>query len=72
MPCTGNGGYGRLGHKEQKDEFKPKRIETFTQRTPVATEIVRAVHTGPLPSQLPALVALQQSAISLQCLDFDC
>ncbi|KAM7257154.1 hypothetical protein ACFE04_012895 [Oxalis oulophora] len=25
----GNGGYGRLGHREQKDEFSPRRIDVF-------------------------------------------
>ncbi|XRB15830.1 RCC2-like protein [Pseudoscourfieldia marina] len=28
----GFGGYGRLGHKEQKDEMTPRRLETFTNR----------------------------------------
>ena len=28
----GFGGYGRLGHKEQKDEMVPRRIELFTNR----------------------------------------
>ena len=32
MYSWGNGGYGRLGHKEQKDEFKPRQIEVFTHR----------------------------------------
>jgi len=34
----GFGGYGRLGHKEQKDEFKPRKIEmkVFTPVTDIA------------------------------------
>lgn len=28
----GYGGYGRLGHSEQKDEWKPRRIDLFTKR----------------------------------------
>lgn len=27
----GNGGYGRLGHREQKDEFAPRRVDVFTR-----------------------------------------
>ncbi|XP_059633876.1 uncharacterized protein LOC132276462 [Cornus florida] len=27
----GFGGYGRLGHKEQKDEFLPRRVDVFTK-----------------------------------------
>ena len=33
--AAGNGGYGRLGHNVQKDEFSPRQIETFTGRMPV-------------------------------------
>lgn len=32
---AGNGGYGRLGHKEQKDEFSPKKVEVLSGRMPV-------------------------------------
>ena len=39
--CAGNGGYGRLGHVKQQDEFKPRNIETFNQRNPVAPDVVR-------------------------------
>lgn len=28
----GYGGYGRLGHREQKDEFAPRRVDIFTNR----------------------------------------
>ncbi|KAM3341704.1 protein RCC2 [Capsicum galapagoense] len=28
----GFGGYGRLGHREQKDEFAPRRVEVFTRQ----------------------------------------
>ncbi|KAK2446473.1 ultraviolet-B receptor UVR8 [Trifolium repens] len=28
----GYGGYGRLGHREQKDEFSPRRVDIFTNR----------------------------------------
>ncbi|KAI3733244.1 hypothetical protein L1987_64464 [Smallanthus sonchifolius] len=27
----GFGGYGRLGHREQKDEFSPRRVDVFTK-----------------------------------------
>jgi hypothetical protein len=37
---SGNGGYGRLGHVKQQDEFKPRNIETFNQRVPVAPDVV--------------------------------
>ena len=37
---AGNGGYGRLGHVKQQDEFKPRKIETFNQRVPVAPDVV--------------------------------
>lgn len=33
--CAGNGGYGRLGHTQQKDEFSPKQVETLKGRMPV-------------------------------------
>lgn len=36
----GNGGYGRLGHKIQKDEFAPKRVETLQARLAVAKDPV--------------------------------
>eukprot|EP00201_Polytomella_parva_P011934 CAMPEP_0175059402 /NCGR_PEP_ID=MMETSP0052_2-20121109/12413_1 /TAXON_ID=51329 ORGANISM="Polytomella parva, Strain SAG 63-3" /NCGR_SAMPLE_ID=MMETSP0052_2 /ASSEMBLY_ACC=CAM_ASM_000194 /LENGTH=477 /DNA_ID=CAMNT_0016324949 /DNA_START=27 /DNA_END=1457 /DNA_ORIENTATION=- len=36
----GNGGYGRLGHKIQQDEFKPRRIDTFTGRNAVPRDAV--------------------------------
>jgi hypothetical protein len=35
---TGNGGFGRLGHKVQKDEFKPKPLEEFRGRISVAAD----------------------------------
>nr|XP_004238336.1 protein RCC2 [Solanum lycopersicum] len=28
----GFGGYGRLGHREQKDEFAPRRVDVFTRQ----------------------------------------
>lgn len=39
----GFGGYGRLGHKEQKDEWVPRRIDTFheTNRLP-STAVIAA------------------------------
>ena len=37
---AGNGGYGRLGHVKQEDSFKPKLIESFGQRAPVAPHVV--------------------------------
>lgn len=41
--AIGNGGYGRLGHVKQEDSFKPKLIETFNQRVPVAPTVVSAL-----------------------------
>lgn len=38
----GNGGYGRLGHTVQQDEFKPRKIETFSGRMPVAEDSIVA------------------------------
>ena len=35
MTVAGNGGYGRLGHEVQQDEFKPKQIQRLTGRTAV-------------------------------------
>lgn len=40
---AGNGGYGRLGHVKQQDEFKPRNVETFSQRVPVAPDVVSVV-----------------------------
>lgn len=33
--CAGNGGYGRLGHSVQKDEFTPKLVDALRGRMPV-------------------------------------
>lgn len=39
---AGNGGYGRLGHNIQQDEFTPKKVQALTGRMPVAhNSIVR-------------------------------
>lgn len=38
----GNGGYGRLGHKIQQDEDKPRKIEVFTRRNLVPADAVLA------------------------------
>lgn len=41
--CAGNGGYGRLGHEVQQDEFKPRQIQRMTGRTAADPKsIVRA------------------------------
>ena len=46
---SGNGGYGRLGHSVQQDEFKPRKIETLTGRMPVQEgSIVRPSPTARL------------------------
>ncbi|DBB10767.1 hypothetical protein WJX82_005865 [Trebouxia sp. C0006] len=42
----GNGGYGRLGHVKQQDEFKPRNIETFNQRVPVAPDVAACSTTA--------------------------
>ncbi|KAJ9516765.1 hypothetical protein QJQ45_027175, partial [Haematococcus lacustris] len=42
----GNGGYGRLGHKVQKDEFAPKKVETFMGRLSVPPDAVIAAGTN--------------------------
>ena len=33
--CAGNGGYGRLGHEVQQDEFKPRQLQKLIGRTAV-------------------------------------
>lgn len=38
----GNGGYGRLGHKVQQDEFWPRQVETLTNRLAVPANAVCA------------------------------
>ncbi|KAG2451142.1 hypothetical protein HYH02_004409 [Chlamydomonas schloesseri] len=38
----GNGGYGRLGHKIQQDEDKPRKIEVFTRRNLVPPNAILA------------------------------
>lgn len=35
LAAAGNGGYGRLGHTVQQDEFNPRQIDTFSGRMPV-------------------------------------
>ncbi len=53
-PWTGNGGYGRLGHSVQQDEFTPKKVQQLTGRMPVApNSIVRL--PGPPPCPAPSL-----------------
>ncbi|KAL3142373.1 hypothetical protein ABBQ38_002709 [Trebouxia sp. C0009 RCD-2024] len=42
----GNGGYGRLGHVKQQDEFKPRNVETFSQRVPVAPDMAACSTTA--------------------------
>ncbi len=43
----GNGGYGRLGQKVQKDEFAPKRLEHLTNHVKAQPDgVVRGL--GPL------------------------
>lgn len=37
---AGFGGYGRLGHKEQKDEFQPRPLETFMSRVKLPKDAV--------------------------------
>ena len=44
LETAGNGGYGRLGHVKQQDEFKPRNVETFNQRVPVAPDMVSPLH----------------------------
>jgi alpha-tubulin suppressor-like RCC1 family protein len=38
----GNGGYGRLGHKVQQDEFRPRLVEVLTGRVMVPADAVVA------------------------------
>ncbi|KAL8059195.1 hypothetical protein ABFS82_03G068500 [Erythranthe guttata] len=36
----GYGGYGRLGHREQKDEFSPRRVDVFTRHNVLPADAV--------------------------------
>ncbi|GKA11982.1 protein RCC2 [Tanacetum coccineum] len=36
----GFGGYGRLGHKEQKDEWSPRRVEIFTKHNLIPPDAI--------------------------------
>ncbi|CAA2937351.1 Hypothetical predicted protein [Olea europaea subsp. europaea] len=36
----GFGGYGRLGHREQKDEWAPRRVDVFTRNNTLSPEAV--------------------------------
>ncbi|XP_059279015.1 uncharacterized protein LOC132033148 [Lycium ferocissimum] len=36
----GFGGYGRLGHREQKDEFAPRRVDVFTRQNVLPPDAV--------------------------------
>lgn len=36
----GYGGYGRLGHREQKDEFSPRRVDIFTKHNVLPPEAI--------------------------------
>ncbi|CAI8600083.1 unnamed protein product [Vicia faba] len=48
----GYGGYGRLGHREQKDEFAPRRIDIFTNRNVLPPEAI--ISAGSLSSACTA------------------
>ncbi|GJV68418.1 protein RCC2 [Tanacetum coccineum] len=48
----GYGGYGRLGHREQKDEFSPRRIDVFTKHNLVLPGAV--VSAGSVNSSVTA------------------
>ncbi|XP_076892137.1 uncharacterized protein LOC143543774 [Bidens hawaiensis] len=48
----GFGGYGRLGHKEQKDEFSPRRLDVFTKHNLVPPSAV--VSAGSVSSSITA------------------
>lgn len=54
--CTGNGGYGRLGHSVQKDEFTPKAVDALRGRMPVDKE-------SPVSSPCTANLTIEQ----MQC-----
>ncbi|KAK9816923.1 hypothetical protein WJX72_007117 [[Myrmecia] bisecta] len=41
----GNGGYGRLGHSVQQDEFKPRQLDTFRGRILVSPHSIAACGT---------------------------
>lgn len=54
----GNGNYGKLGHRVQQDEFKPRPLETFGKR-------ILALPTGVVRQQnqfCAAFTNLQQTA----------
>ncbi|KAJ0614908.1 putative chromatin remodeling & transcriptional activation HMG family [Helianthus annuus] len=48
----GFGGYGRLGHREQKDEFSPRRLDVFTKHNLVPPTAV--VSAGSVNSSVTA------------------
>ncbi|XP_071733204.1 uncharacterized protein [Rutidosis leptorrhynchoides] len=48
----GYGGYGRLGHREQKDEFSPRRLDVFTKHNTVPPTAV--VSAGSVNSSVTA------------------
>ncbi|PWA80494.1 regulator of chromosome condensation (RCC1) family protein [Artemisia annua] len=48
----GYGGYGRLGHREQKDEFSPRRVDVFTKHNLVLPGAV--VSAGSVNSSVTA------------------
>ncbi|XP_076955531.1 uncharacterized protein LOC143630378 [Bidens hawaiensis] len=48
----GFGGYGRLGHREQKDEFSPRRLDVFTKHNLVPPGAV--VSAGSVNSSVTA------------------
>nr|XP_043636781.1 protein RCC2-like [Erigeron canadensis] len=48
----GYGGYGRLGHREQKDEFSPRRVDLFTKHNLIPPSAV--VSAGSVNSSVTA------------------
>lgn len=63
----GNGGYGRLGHTVQKDEFTPKAVDALRGRMPVDKE-------SPVSLSWASFTILIGSAVafSVQCSFYFC
>uniref|UniRef100_A0A803LKA7 Uncharacterized protein n=1 Tax=Chenopodium quinoa TaxID=63459 RepID=A0A803LKA7_CHEQI len=52
----GYGGYGRLGHREQKDEWSPRRLDVFTRHNVLPSDAI--VSAGGVSSACTAGMAL--------------
>ncbi|KAI3521915.1 hypothetical protein L1887_11391 [Cichorium endivia] len=63
----GFGGYGRLGHREQKDEWSPRRVDVFTKHNTLPKTAV--ISAGSLSSACTAGAGQMYIGWNIRCMD---